>query len=415
MDLILQIKSVEHRILKNAALVLLASSLGGWAVLEPQVVPMGEETSEPLYYTGGVEVDIPRSNGSSYASFASGAVAGHPRMVLSCAHLNYEDEFGWIGAGTTRWFLQWNQSGKPKTLGATGLTLTGFYRFDGYAALADADARSGDNRPATYAQDYTVHYHVSANTANGFSAPLMENGSAFLLGKSTSRKPLWKNITGYPSGQYDSGDPGEYRLHETPNFTNPARVSFGPYLWINGVTSYGGNSGGPIWGWTNNRWAHFGVVVSSDRSAGLGVTANHALGMGLIFAALTNQFPNSPVWKNEVPVNAIGNIPDASTLTRTFAVTNMLGVLQGVRLDLQIRHARRGDLQITLTSPQNRTVTLTRSLPVSKASPAHLNTNLVVAGFSGQKANGVWKLSIKDAYRTCTGTLDAATLHLTTR
>ena len=92
----------------------------------------------------------------------------------------------------------------------------------------------------------------------------MENGSAFLLGKSTSRKPLWKNITGYPSGQYDSGDPGEYRLHETPNFTNPARVSFGPYLWINGVTSYGGNSGGPIWGWTNNRWAHFGVVVSNE-------------------------------------------------------------------------------------------------------------------------------------------------------
>ena len=76
------------RILKNAAVALLASSLGGWAVLKPQVVPDGEETSDALKYTGGVEVDIPLGGGGVWTLFASGAVAGHPRMVLSCAHLN---------------------------------------------------------------------------------------------------------------------------------------------------------------------------------------------------------------------------------------------------------------------------------------------------------------------------------------
>jgi len=406
---------VEHRILKNAALVLLASSLGGWAVLEPQVVPDGDETYEPLYYTGGVEVDIPLGGGGVWTSFASGGVAGHPRMVLSCAHLNYEDGFGWIGAGTTRWFLQWNRPGKPSDLGETGLTLTGFYRFNGYATLADADALSGNIRPVTFSKDYTVHYHASSNTANGFFAPLVEESSPFLLAKSTARKPSWKMISGYPSGQYNPGDPGEYHMHETASFTNKASVAFGPYMEITGVTTYGGNSGGPLWGWTNGRWAHLGVVVSSDDTTFFGATANHALGMGLIFSALRNQFPNSPIWKNEVPVNAIGNIPDASTLTRTFAVTNMLGVIQEVKLDLQIRHPRRGDLLITLTSPKNKVVTVYRTVSLKQASPSHLSTNRVVFGFDGQTANGVWRLSIKDAYKTRTGTLDAATLHLTTR
>ena len=401
--------------LGKVALAFFLSSLRCWAVLQPEVVPDGQETREPFYYTGGVEVDIPSGSGSPWISFASGAVAGHARLVLSCAHLNYEDGFGWIGAGTTRWFLQWNRSDMPSTLGQTGLTLSGFYRFDGYAPLADADGFSGTYRPATFAKDYTVHYHVSANTANGFFAPLVEEGSPFLLGKSTPRKPLWKTITGYPSDQYYAGDPGEYRMHATPSFTNKARVDFGPYLAINGVVTYGGNSGGPIWGWTNGRWAHLGVLVSSDDFSSVGVTANHAQGMGLILAALRNQFPSSPVWQNEVPVNAIGNIPDAGTLTRTFVVSNMLGVLQEVRLDLQIRHARRGDLQITLTSPQNRTITLFKSAPVKQASPTNLSTNRLVFGFDGQKANGAWKLSIKDAYRSRVGTLDAATLYLTTR
>jgi len=157
------------------------------------------------------------------------------------------------------------------------------------------------------------------------------------------------------------------------------------------------------------------VLVSSDDTTGAGFVANHALGTGLIFSALRNQFLDSPVWKNEVPVSGTGNIPDAATLVRTFTVSNMLGTIDSVALNLQIRHPRRGDLMVTLTSPRNRTVTVFSTVPIQQSTPAHLATNRLVFGFSGNQPNGVWKLGIKDAYRTRSGTLDAATLSLTTR
>jgi subtilisin-like proprotein convertase family protein len=381
-----------------------------WAVIVPEVVPAGDETYDPLYYTGGIEVDY---LGRTY--FASGAVAGHPRMVIGCAHLNYEPGVGWFSAGTTRWFHMWNRNGKPKDLGESGLTLSGYYKFSGYATFADSDPDPDFPGAATFSRDYVIHYHAAANTANGYFAPLMEESSSFLLAKSAVRKPIWKMISGYPSDQYNPGDPGEYRMHETVSFTNRGSVMFGPYLWISGVTSYGGNSGGPLWGWTNGRWGHTGVLVSSDDTTGAGFVANHALGTGLIFSALRNQFPDSSVWKNEVPVSGTGNIPDAATLVRTFTVSNMLGTIDSVALNLQIRHPRRGDLMVTLTSPRNRTVTVFSTVPIRQSTPAHLATNRLVFGFSGNQPNGVWKLGIKDAYRTRSGTLDAATLSLTTR
>ena len=378
-----------------------------WAVIVPEVVPAGDETYDPLYYTGGIEVDY---RGSTY--FASGAVAGHPRMVIGCAHLNYEEGIGLLGAGTSRWFHMWNRDGMPKNLGESGLTLSGYYYFSGYGTYAD---QYGSNDKATFSKDYVIHYHAAANTANGYFAPLMEESSSFLLATSRRKKPIWKMISGYPSAQYNPGDSGKYRMHETVSFTNKGRVRFRPYLWISGVTSYGGNSGGPLWGWINGVWSHSGVLVSSDSRTFAGYVANHAAGRELIFSALRDQFPDSPVWKNEVPVNAIGAIPDGATLTKTFVVTKMLGTIKDVTLDLDISHPRRGDLIITLTSPKKKAVTIFRSVAFRKASPANLITTKQVLGFSRQLPNGIWKLSIKDAYRTRTGSLNAASLHLTTQ
>ena len=379
-----------------------------WAVIVPEVVPAGDETYDPLYYTGGIEVDY---LGSTY--FASGAVAGHPRMVIGCAHLNYEEGIGWLSAGTSRWFHMWNRDGTPKNLGEKGLTLSGYYYFSGYGPYAD---QYGSNDKATFSRDYVIHYHAAANTANGYFAPLMEDSSSFLLAKSTRTKPIWKMISGYPSDQYNPGDPGKYRMHETVSFTNKGSVRFGPYLWISGVTSYGGNSGGPLWGWINGVWAHSGVLVSSDDTTGAGFVANHAAGRELIFSALRNQFPDSPVWKNEVLVNAIGAIPDGATLTKTFVVTKMLGGVQTINLSLVAPHQRRGDLIVTLRSPRGKTVRLTTAVSTASSSPPNLTlSSKVVSGFSGLSPNGVWTLSIKDCYRKNTGSLQSASIQITTR
>jgi hypothetical protein len=406
--------------LKIARWVLLSFFLqGSWvfAVIEPTVVPQGDETYEPLYYTGVIENDVPYGDGTSWISVASGAVAGHPRMVLSCAHLNYKKRIGWYGIGSARWFLQWNQSAKPSNAGATGLTLSGFYRFNGYASLIEALPGSEDYSSGAAAKDYVVHYHVSRNTANGYFAPLLEAGANFLLSASTAKTSFIKKISGYPSDQYQSGDPSNYRyrMHETVPFQNKATVSFWPHLNINGVTTYGGNSGGPIWGWVKGRWAHTGVVVSSDNTTMVGVVGNHPEGMSLIFSALQEQFPDSPVFRNTVAVSGVGAIPDAGTLTKTFTVANMLGRTQSMKLNFYIKHPRRGDLVITLRSPQKKVVTVLQSVPVRKSSSADLSAILNVNGFSDVDPNGTWTLTIKDAYRTRAGNLLAAGMDITTR
>jgi len=388
-----------------------------FAVVEPTVVPQGDETYEPLYYTGVIENDVPYGDGTSWISVASGAVAGHPRMVLSCAHLNYEKRIGWYGVGSARWFLQWNQSAKPSNAGATGLTLSGFYRFNGYASLIEALPGSEDYSSGAAAKDYVVHYHVSRNTANGYFAPLLEAGANFLLSASTAKTSFIKKISGYPSDQYKSGDPSNYRyrMHETVPFQNKATVNFWPFLDIKGVTTFGGNSGGPIWGWVKGRWAHTGVVVSSDDTTMVGVVGNHPEGMSLIFSALQDQFPDSPVFRNTVAVSGVGAIPDAGTLTKTFTVANMLGRTQSMKLNLYIKHPRRGDLVITLRSPQKKVVTVLQSVPVRKSSSADLSAILNVNGFSDVDPNGTWTLTIKDAYRTRAGNLLAAGMDIATR
>ena len=388
-----------------------------FAVIEPTVVPQGSENYEPLYYTGVIENDVPYGDGTSWISVASGAVAGHPRMVLSCAHLNYKKRIGWYGVGSTRWFLQWNQSAKPSNVGATSLTLSGFYRFNGYASLIEALPGSENFSNGASAKDYVVHYHVSRNTANGYFAPLLEAGANFLLSASSAKTSFIKKISGYPSGQYQSGDPSNYRyrMHETVPFQNKATVSFWPHMNINGVTTYGGNSGGPIWGWVKDRWAHTGVVVSSDSKTMVGVVANHPEGMSLIFSALQDQFPDSPVFRNTVAVSEVGSIPDVRTLTRTFTVANMLGRTQSIKLNFYIQHPRRGDLVITLRSPQKKVVTVLQSVPVRKSSPADLSAILNVNGFVGTDPNGTWTLTIKDVYKTRAGTLLAAGMDITTR
>jgi subtilisin-like proprotein convertase family protein len=93
----------------------------------------------------------------------------------------------------------------------------------------------------------------------------------------------------------------------------------------------------------------------------------------------------------------------------------MLGGVQSIKLNLDINHPRRGDLLITLRSPQNRTLTVLKSVAVKNSSPANLSAILNVNGFSSADPNGTWTLTIKDVYKTRAGTLLAAGMDITTR
>jgi subtilisin-like proprotein convertase family protein len=112
----------------------------------------------------------------------------------------------------------------------------------------------------------------------------------------------------------------------------------------------------------------------------------------------------------------VGAIPDAGTLTKTFTVANMLGRLKTINLSLVAPHQRGGDLIVTLRSPSGKTVRLTTAVSPPRSTPRNLTlSSKLVSGFSGLSPNGAWTLSIKDCYRKNTGSLQSASLQITTQ
>jgi subtilisin-like proprotein convertase family protein len=81
-----------------------------------------------------------------------------------------------------------------------------------------------------------------------------------------------------------------------------------------------------------------------------------------------------------------------------------------------VNHQRQGDLIVTLRSPTGKTVTLLSAVAKNKASPRNLVfANKTVSGFSGLSANGTWTLTVKDAYRSDTGSIQSGSLEITTK
>lgn len=112
-------------------------------------------------------------------------------------------------------------------------------------------------------------------------------------------------------------------------------------------------------------------------------------------------------------------IPNGSTtgLARTFSVTNT-NAIENVRVYVDVRHPRRGDIEITLRHPDNTTVTL--ETPDSSSRPDIIavfpdtrqyddDTEI----FNGKSAAGTWTVTVKDVTGGAnTGTLEYLALEI---
>jgi subtilisin-like proprotein convertase family protein len=109
-------------------------------------------------------------------------------------------------------------------------------------------------------------------------------------------------------------------------------------------------------------------------------------------------------------------IPDQSSVERTFTVSGLVGVIQGVKLNLAITHRRQGDLAVTLRSPSGTTVTLLSAVVKKKSSRVNLVfTGKKVSGFTNLSPNGVWTLTVRDSFQQDVGSLESGSLEITTR
>src|SRR5690606_13764191 len=105
-------------------------------------------------------------------------------------------------------------------------------------------------------------------------------------------------------------------------------------------------------------------------------------------------------------------IPDNNTIgiIRIFSVINN-NVLKGLRVYVDVRHSRRGNIQILLRHPDGTTVTLegndisTRS-DIIGVFPDTRQYDDDVESLFAKLANGIWSVIVKDLTASNTGTLE---------
>lgn len=372
----------------------------------PSPVAILSEDDAPYKFTGIVESDM---------GTGSGSVAIHPKFVIGCAHVNYDDNnFEWLS--DIRWHWKWNGLGFPP---GPGLLMDGQYDFSSYSKNVKK-SRYGMSDPSSYNYDFVVNFNTSTDTAGGEYADWIEKGNSYLQ---TAATP--KLITGYPAGRYLDGDPDEYRMHETGAFSGKfisQNSKFTDYLGINGIETGPGNSGGPIWGRKDDEWALAGVLVSGSEVAdeGYSFAGVYAIGKnawGRITSALGTVGALPGQLNGSFPVASVpAATNDSGTILKKFTVSGLVGFVDAMTIDLVINHNRRSDLRVELRSPSGVTLTLFNLGSRRGSSPRNLVCNAKkISGFRGFPANGVWILSVKDAYPGNTGTLVSASLNVTTR
>lgn len=395
-------------LMKSAGWLVLILVLGspplGQAVNNPPTpVDWSDLSQSPYLFTGLVRT--PSGHGS-------GSVAVQPNLVLGCAHVYYTDANTWRPAGSIEWFWRWNQGEYPSA--NQGLYLTGYYYFTSYQASA---IKNGRANARTFAEDFVANYSVSFFTAGGYAAGWVEDGKKYLTTGGRS-----KIITGYPSGRYRwyPSHPDEHRMHAV-SFNANMKAATDTYLQLSGVEAGKGNSGGPVWVWDGTGWALAGVFVSGlsfpdSIFSSIGVCCLNKKWWTLILAALGQTSGSAQLFKKTANLSEIpAAISDQSATTRTFQISGMVGVIEGMKLDLSVNHQRQGDLMVTLRSPSGKTVTLLSAVAKNKSSPADLDwSGRLVSGFSGQAANGTWTLTMKDTYRGHTGSVLGGSLEIVT-
>jgi len=316
-----------------------------------------------------------------------------------------------LPARTIRWFWKWNQGNYPDV--SIGTILTGYYYFSSYQMNV---RRYGMDDPWTFQFDFVANYSATQNTAGGYAGGWVEDGKPYLTTGGFN-----KLISGYPAGRYNEGDPNEHRMHST-EFNVNMGVTRENYLGLDGVETGPGNSGGPVWVLRNGEWALAGVLVSgteylSNQWSSIGVCSLNKQGWGLITSALRRTGSTGELFKKRVALeNVPVEIPDQSSAVRTFTVSGLVGVIQGVKVDLAITHPRQGDLAVTLRSPSGQTVSLLSAVVKRRSSRINLIlSGKNVSGFKNLSPNGVWTLTVRDSYQRDVGSLQSGSLEITTR
>ena len=263
-------RAIFSSVFRRSAILSLAALLGATsarAVITPTIIPQAEMNKPALheFVTGVIVTSLP----GNMVTYGTGSVIAHPKVVLTCAHVSATNG-QWLPAGNLRFTARHHAAAAP----ATGITFRGFYRYDTYSTAVRS---RGSSSPDAYNWDMITGFAYT-NFANGYAAGHWATGADAVLKDYNT----WKKTTGYPVEKTKNFY--QYRIN---SFLASFKQTLGAYYTLSGVTSYGGNSGGPVWAWhpASKNWYVAGVFVSSDRLSMMGVRIVDANGNALLNAA----------------------------------------------------------------------------------------------------------------------------------
>jgi len=411
------------------------------AAQAPEPVEPAQVSERPDYQmTGLIE--------AAYA-WGSGVVAEHPGVVLSCAHVVYDNFFRQWTSGAL-WYKSYNGSGAPDV--TTSQILNGYFYWRSYATAVAATERARKRlvdypielplperlendyfraMAAEFNLDAVAHFSYAEDLGGGQFAPVLKNGVARLAAAGA------KWITGYPSGRYAEDDPLAYRLHDTGEFESALLPEFPKrqnYITLyDEVETGSGNSGGPVWMRdVDNQPAVAGILVSGaeENTEGerfVGVHGTSQQSWNLIAAAMDTVEAGEKTISRSFPVTGGAVIPDAERfrvpggkrtksgeLVRSFQVTGLPKTIEEVRVDISINHPARKDLRVVLQTPCK------RRLPIYEGAYDTEGENVTMDGqeaplFYGLNPNGTWVLRVLDEIPADAGQLVSATVHIKAR
>jgi V8-like Glu-specific endopeptidase len=207
---------------------------------------------------------------------ASGVAVG-PRVYLTAGHVVF-DRGAWLSAGSIRAYWA-NHSSSTST--GESLVGLGVRRWANYSArVANDGTDAGVSAIDTFNLDFAAVYTRDALLTDESFAPVVIDPEdpdqiSFL------RRASEKTIVGYPAdsdfissgniGRMHQNAPGDYETYWWASADDPLDSEG---LWtgthyFSDVVTYGGNSGGPVYGkGANDRWVLSGVLVGgSDRNS----------------------------------------------------------------------------------------------------------------------------------------------------
>lgn len=387
-----------------AALLALAFTASGQAQIFPKPVTSAQLATPVSQATGLMVSKV----GTGY-SRGSGAIARNGKLIYSCGHMIAANG---VWASELYFLPAYNASAFP--------ALSQMKPVRGYKSYSEYRGPGGN---LEFSRDFIVAY--DAATAFGTPLETYADGASLLLSSTTS-----KLIAGYPAKIDYTGASGATFQYYTGSFTGAMSTVLPTYLTIVGVSTGGGNSGGPVFVSDNGTQKIAGVLISGATNAA-GVYAltpvaetmaqSAMAAIGVTGAPAPSGPPSSPTPPAPsapstppappappAPVQSVTLSTSSSFTLRdnttaysliNLPVTSLSGTVKSVTFSLNITAKAAGDLDVFLRSPNGRVSVLSSKNSKLKKSNLVITNASLTSTFAGSECNGVWGLFMRDAIK----------------